>query len=145
MILSILLAFTGIVVSYLTYFSKRISAEAASRRFGRIYKVLVNKYYIDEFYQKTFIGITLLISRISGWFDLRVIDGIVNGVSRWTARFSFGNGLFDLKVIDGIVNGVAGTIIFSGGRLRRVQSGRIQNYLVGVLVGIFLIFLFRVI
>ena len=145
MFLSILFAFTGILLSALTYFWKRISAESAMERFRRIHRILSNKYYVDEFYGKTFIGMTLLVSRIAGWFDQVVIDGIVNGVARWTTRVSAANGLFDLKVIDEIVNGVAGSIIFSGGSLRRIQTGRIQNYIVGILVGILLIFLFRMI
>jgi NADH-quinone oxidoreductase subunit L len=143
--LSIFVAFSGITLSFLTYWKKTISAEAMADRFSRIYRILYNKYYVDEFYQATFIGATLLFSRICGWFDLHIIDGIVNGVSRLTTRFSFAEGRFDLKVIDGAVNGVANSFIFSGSNLRRIQSGRIQNYLVGLLVGILVIFLFRII
>jgi NADH-quinone oxidoreductase subunit L len=145
MILSIIVAGTGIFLSYLTYQKKSISSEVIIDRFRGIHRVLSNKYYVDEFYQKSFIGMTLLISRISGWFDLYIIDGIVNGVSRLTTLFSAAEGRFDLKVIDGMVNGVAGSFIFSGKNLRRIQTGRIQNYLVGLLVGVIVIFLFRVI
>ena len=145
MVLSILFALSGIGLSYLTYGRKAISAEKMAVRFGGLYRVLKNKYYVDEFYRGSFIGATLLISRISGWFDLHVIDGIVNGVARLTACFAFAEGRFDLKVIDGMVNGLAGGVIFSGSNLRRIQSGRIQNYLVGALVGILIILLIRVI
>ena len=145
MMLSILFAGTGILLSYLTYHRKSISAEAMAGRFSGIYRVLSNKYFVDEFYQSTFIGTTLLISRIAGWFDLYIIDGIVNGVSRMTTRFSSAEGRFDLKVVDGVVNGVANSFISSGSNLRRIQTGRIQNYLVGLLVGVLIIFLIRVI
>lgn len=144
MILSILVAGTGILLSYLTYMRKTISAEAMAKRFDRLYRTLYNKYYIDEFYQGTFIWATLMISKLSGLFDNYVIDGIVNGVSRWTTRISFAEGRFDNSVVDGAVNGVADGFIFSGSRLRKIQTGRIQNYLVGLLVGILVIFLFRI-
>jgi NADH-quinone oxidoreductase subunit L len=145
MIMSIFVAGTGILVSYLTYFRKTISADAMAVKLSRIYVVLYNKYYVDEFYSATFIGVTLLISRICGWFDLHIIDGIVNGVSKLTTRLSFAEGRFDNKVVDGAVNGIANSVIFSGSRMKRIQSGTIQNYLVGLLLGILVIFLFRVI
>ncbi len=144
MILSILVAGTGILLSYLTYMRKTISAEAMAERFSRLYRTLYNKYYIDEFYQGTFIWATLMLSKLSRLFDNYIIDGIVNGVSRWTTRISFAEGRFDNSVVDGAVNGVADSFIFSGSRLRKIQTGRIQNYLVGLLVGILVIFLFRV-
>jgi NADH-quinone oxidoreductase subunit L len=133
------------VLSWLTYGRRLISAEAMGERFSGLYRVLWNKYYIDEFYQATFIGATLLIARISSWFDLHVIDGIVNGAARLTTRISSAEARFDLKVIDGMVNGVATVILTSGSGMRRIQSGRIQNYIVGLLVGMIVIFLFRVI
>jgi NADH-quinone oxidoreductase subunit L len=144
MILSILVAGTGILLSYLTYMRKTISAEAMAERFSRLYRTLYNKYYIDEFYQGTFIWATLMLSKLSRLFDNYIIDGIVNGVSRWTTRISFAEGRFDNSVVDGAVNGIADSFIFSGSRLRMIQTGRIQNYLVGLLVGILVIFLFRI-
>ncbi len=145
MILSIFFAGAGILLSYLTYYKKTISAEAMTARFSGLHRVLSNKYYMDELYLKVFVGTTLLISRICGWFDLHIIDGIVNGASRLTTKLSSAEGRFDLKIVDGLVNSVAGSVILSGSGLRRIQSGRIQNYLVGLLVGILVIFLIRVI
>ena len=145
MVLSILFAGTGILLSYLTYWKKAISAEATAERFAKVYRTLYNKYYVDEFYRGTFIRATLALSKLSSLFDQYVVDGIVNGASRLTTRLSFAEGRFDLKVIDGAVNAVAGAIIFSGSRLRRIETGRIQNYLVGLLVGVLIILLIRVI
>jgi NADH-quinone oxidoreductase subunit L len=42
---------------------------------------------------------------------------------------------FDLGVIDGAVNGVATLVRGAGGRLRRVQTGLVRNYALGVVVG----------
>ena len=43
---------------------------------------------------------------------------------------------FDRRVVDGAVNGVA-TATSSGGRgLRRIQTGRVQNYALGIALGL---------
>ena len=43
---------------------------------------------------------------------------------------------FDRRVVDGAVNGV-GTIASSSGRgLRQIQTGRVQNYALGIAVGL---------
>jgi NADH-quinone oxidoreductase subunit L len=42
---------------------------------------------------------------------------------------------FDLGVIDGAVNGVATLVRDAGGRLRRVQTGLVRNYALGVVIG----------
>jgi len=42
---------------------------------------------------------------------------------------------FDLGIIDGAVNGVAALVRDAGGRLRRVQTGLVRNYALGVVLG----------
>jgi NADH:ubiquinone oxidoreductase subunit 5 (subunit L)/multisubunit Na+/H+ antiporter MnhA subunit len=55
-----------------------------------------------------------------------------------------GAGGFDKYVVDGLVNGVAYMSGFSGIVLRKFQSGRVQTYIVFVLIGVMvLFFMFR--
>ncbi|HYU40087.1 MAG TPA: hypothetical protein VEM59_09660, partial [Acidimicrobiia bacterium] len=42
---------------------------------------------------------------------------------------------FDLGVIDGAVNGVARLVRDAASRLRRVQTGLVRNYALGVVLG----------
>ena len=52
--------------------------------------------------------------------------------SAWlTTGFSWVIGKFDNIVIDGMVNGVAVIVIAWGRQFRKIQTGRIQNYLLG--------------
>jgi NADH-quinone oxidoreductase subunit L len=77
---------------------------------GALYRVLLNKYYVDELYD-------FLIVRpftfVSGWlarvFDPEVIDGLVNGVAKGARGFS---------------------LIW-----REIQTGNVQHYLVGFVAG----------
>jgi NADH-quinone oxidoreductase subunit L len=142
MILSILLAGLGILVSTATYYWKKISAEAWGNRLRPVYNLLWNKYYFDEMYNATAVAGTLLVSRVSGWFDLRIIDGVVNGVARWTAKVSFAGGWHDLRIVDGLVNLVGRMIQFFGAQLREIQTGRVQSY---ILMALFVVVLISII
>jgi NADH-quinone oxidoreductase subunit L len=144
MVLSIIVALSGIAVAWLTYMKGRISAEKIVERFKGIHTVLSHKYYIDEFYGKTFIGMTLLAARISRWFDNTIIDGIVNGAARLTVKVANAEGRFDNVVVDGAVNGVASISLGVGGRLRRIQTGSVQNYVLWVVLILVVIFYIRV-
>ncbi|MBI1925228.1 hypothetical protein HYR99_13380 [Candidatus Poribacteria bacterium] len=142
MVLSIIIALSGIGLSALFYYWKTLSAETVAATFRPIYKVLWNKYYFDEFYNGVLVALTVAGSRVLGAFDLRVIDGIVNGVSFVTrSLFSAFIGWFDNTFIDGIVNWVAQLTWLIGGRVRRMQTGMIQNYLLIVLGGVVLLIL----
>jgi NADH-quinone oxidoreductase subunit L len=136
MILSIVMAGLGILFATLFYLTKRYSVERMAARFRGFYTVLWNKYYFDEIYDKVFVK--PLIGPITGFigrFDLSVIDGIVNGMGaiwRWISDIS---GRIDYHGVDGLVNGVASVTIYSA-RLRRIQTGLIQNYLLFIFGGI---------
>ena len=66
------------------------------------------------------------------YFD-EIIANLVRGpVTRGAEWLNRG---FDLGIIDGAVNGVATLVRESGGRLRRVQTGLVRNYALGVVLG----------
>jgi NADH-quinone oxidoreductase subunit L len=43
---------------------------------------------------------------------------------------------FDRNIVDGIVNGIGSVVRGSGGGLARVQTGRVQNYALGIAIGL---------
>ncbi len=75
-----------------------------------LYRASLNKWWFDDLND-------LLFIRIGG----RVANGL------WW---------FDRNVIDGTVNAIGGAVISAGGGLRRVQTGRVQNYALGIAVGL---------
>ncbi len=113
-------------------------------RFLATYRVLVNKYYVDEIYQALFLLPVLKLVAWSGRFDLHAIDGAVNLSSRLTAKFSFVVGWEDLTLVDGAVNGLADVFKRWGAALRQLQTGRVQDYLYSVVLGIFCLCVFMV-
>ncbi len=138
---SILIAGLGILLSWLTYGRRAISAAAWAERLKPLYVLLKNKYYFDEIYQVVIVRSVLLIAALSRLFDIYVIDAMVNGAGKLGHRMAWLIGGIDLFGVDGLVNGLAQTVIGFGRTVRRVQTGRLQNYVYGFM-GILLIIVF---
>jgi NADH-quinone oxidoreductase subunit L len=115
MALSSAIAVLGIGLAWFLWIRRRDVAEALSRRFAGVHRLLLNKYYVDELYDAALVQPIKTISR----------DGLWRGV--------------DVAVIDGAVNGT-GTIV-SGGAwgLRRLQTGSVRAYAGSLFLGVVLI------
>ncbi|HPW18229.1 MAG TPA: NADH-quinone oxidoreductase subunit L [Candidatus Aminicenantes bacterium] len=114
-----------------------------ARRFagkhGTLYRVVSGKYFVDEFYGRVFVGGVLRLGRLAAWFDRRVIDGLVDGaaaLARAASRLAIG---FDESAVDGAVNGVGRAHLAASSGLRRLQTGRIYNYALAVVLGVVLV------
>jgi NADH-quinone oxidoreductase subunit L len=115
-------------------------------RFAPVYRLLSNKYWVDELYNKTVVAGTLAFCRALWWFDRWVVDGIVNATRHVTVFvFAHGSSMFDKYVVDGAVNGVAWSAKGGSMMFRRMQSGVVQNYALimgGGIVLIAMVYLF---
>ena len=135
MAVAIGVAITGFLVAFVLYQRRSVPVAALADVLGGIpYRVLLNKYYVDELYQAVFVRGTLLLSRLGVWIDATIIDGVVDGSARLTALAARLNRLFDDYVVDALVNFCANRTYDVGLRLRRVQTGGINAYLY-VIVG----------
>jgi NADH-quinone oxidoreductase subunit L len=130
--ISLAVAFIGIGVAYGYYFANK-GPHGLIKRNGLAragYHFLEEKYYLDALYLNGVIRpIQYPIARAVYWFDQHIIDGFVNGVafvSRKVAGFIYN--VVDQKIVDGAVNGAGFTAEESGGLLRYIQTGRVQQY-----------------
>jgi len=143
MFLSLFVALAGILTAFVFYQWKKVDVEKLANSIKPLYNFSLNKWYFDEFYHKTFVAGLLGLSKIIAWFDAKVVDGIVNGSAEVTRRLAFFTGGFDRIVVDGLVNLMAYISGFIGLIFRRVQTGKVQTYLVLVIFSIIiLLFLF---
>lgn len=142
MILSLAVAGCGILLAFVFYYWKKIDVDKLTENIKPLYNFSLNKWYFDELYQSTIINGTTAFSRILGWFDNKVIDGVVNGTAFISRGFSYFIGKFDYIVIDGSINLMAYIIGFFGLLFRKSQTGRVQSYIIFVLLGLVLIFYF---
>jgi NADH-quinone oxidoreductase subunit L len=110
MVVSVAIALIGIGIAYLFYVKRpELPARLAERRRG-LYRLVLNKYYVDEIYQVLFVD---SLKRL--------------GTGLWRG--------FDEFVIDGTVNGIAYFLGWISSVLRRVQTGLVQNYAFSILAG----------
>lgn len=140
MAVSVGVGLLGIFLAYIIYLKKKAKpAETLANRFSLLYKLIYNKYFIDEFYNGVFVGGAMKLGVILGKFDLGIIDGIVNGVAFLTRKISSASIVVDTNVVDGAVNGV-GYINNQISKLLRIfQSGYVYNYALSIVIGIVII------
>ncbi|MBC7075309.1 MAG: NADH-quinone oxidoreductase subunit L [Syntrophomonadaceae bacterium] len=112
-VFSTLAALSGILLAWLIYQREVIKAEVIKEKFSMAYKVLYNKYYIDEIY---------------GWLGVRLVDG--------AARVLF---WFDIHVINGFVNLTAWFTGKSGETLRYTEDGQVQTYAIYMFAGVVIV------
>jgi NADH-quinone oxidoreductase subunit L len=141
--LSIFVAGLGILVSTAFYYWKKFSADTVAERFQPVYNFLLNKWRFDDLYHATFLAGTHLFSRVSAWFDLKVIDGLVNGTAKVTVLGSWASGWHDNKIVDGLVNLTANIVGWFGATLREVQTGRVQSYILMALGAVVLLYILQ--
>jgi len=141
MLISIVMALGGIGLGYIFYGRKPLAAGQRDplEQMGVVWTVLRNKYYIDEIYRATIIRGTIALADVFLRFDLGIIDGTVNLVGKLTERWSWVSRLFDVYVIDGIVNGLGRVTSAVGQELRYIQTGRVQNYMIIVVISVLLL------
>ncbi|MDX1699310.1 MAG: NADH-quinone oxidoreductase subunit L [Melioribacteraceae bacterium] len=140
MILSLILDAIGILFAFLIYQWMKISADDLANKIRLLYQGSLNKWYFDEIYDATFIKGTIKLGDILAWFDNKIVDGIVNGSATLTRFFSKVSGLFDIYIVDGLVNATAFFSGFLGLNFKRVQTGKVQTYLVLVVFSILVLF-----
>ena len=109
---SVAVAMVGLFLAW-SWYAKgegRVPAMLAER-FPRLYRTLVNKYFVDEAYDAVFVeGLAKGGGRFLWEIDARVIDGFfVHGARNLTMGFSHVSSWFDRTFVDGAVNGV-GTV-----------------------------------
>ncbi len=112
--LGVAVALVGFAWAYALYTRfefARINAYVQSHAVLRVlHRILLRKYYVDEFY------------------DLLIRYGVL-GLSHIEQAF-------DTYVVDGLVNGTAQFVLTLGRDVRHVETGRVQTYMVGFFGGV---------
>ncbi len=112
-LISIVVALTSIYFSF-----KKFSVQESFEEEKKFGKVLENKYYIDEIYESTIVKPIQVSSDKFFWkiFDVKIIDGGVNGIAKYFSKLSLD--------------------------WRKIQSGVIQDYATIAIAGVVLILLY---
>jgi NADH-quinone oxidoreductase subunit L len=108
-------AAAGILLAWATYQTGAINAVSLANAFGPIRAAAIRKFWIDDAFEAIY-GFALLgFSRIVGWIDRYIVDGVLNLLSDWTVQ--------------------------AGDELRGIQTGKPQDYVYGVATGVLVLVL----
>jgi len=143
--ISIGVAALGIGLAVLMYLKNIISPETWGKRAGFMYDWSLNKYYFDENYDKYLYQPTLRLAKKIAWIDWELYDKyFINGfghVTNWASRVS---GKFDYNIIDQfLVDGVGRIADNFGFMLKKIQTGKLQNYLLYVTAGVIILMIIQ--
>ena len=111
MAVSVLLAGVSAFVAYYMYAVKPNTAAVLARSLGPLHRLVANKYYVDEIYQKLFIQPLISLSRII-----------------WSKA--------DVGVIDRATYKVSDFVRSAGEGLRSLQTGQLQTYTLMIVMGV---------
>jgi NADH-quinone oxidoreductase subunit L len=111
--LSIALALGGIGLAWLTYQRGAVDPGRLSAVLGPLDVMARHRYGFDALAEGLYRAGLLGFSRLIGWVDRYLVDGVLNVLSAWCLR--------------------------AGDGLRRMQTGRAQDYVYGVAFGVLLV------
>jgi len=110
MVFSVALAFAGFLIAYKIFYKNR-KIPVKDNDIKGLNNVIYQKYFIDEIYNSLFVQSILNFSYgLWRWFDVLIIDGIVNGVGKIIKNFGDGS--------------------------RDVQTGVVHDYMISMAVGL---------
>jgi NADH-quinone oxidoreductase subunit L len=112
--LPLLVAIVGLAISFVIYYLRIIKLGPLASMKNPVYRLLYKRYYQHEIYTE--------------FFSLGIVYGIIAFLSQ----------VFDV-IIDSIVEGIGILTVGISEELRRVQTGVIQTYATGVIVGVSLL------
>ncbi|MFM9908742.1 MAG: NADH-quinone oxidoreductase subunit L [Chitinophagaceae bacterium] len=106
----VLFALVGIFIAWMLFKKHHSKATTIATSLGMIYRSAHRKFYIDEVYLFITKKIVFnLVARPSAWFDKKVVDGAVNFSGTATEWIS--------------------------DKIKRIQSGKVQEYAIYFLIG----------
>ena len=143
MYLSLAVAALGIFLSFLFYYFRKIDANKVSNFFNifRLYNLSKNKFYIDEIYSNIFYKPFMFWSKICSKIDWDYYDQkFIDSLGKLTIFTSKKSGSADYNWLDQkVVDGFGKTANYMSLKMKKLQGGVVQSYILGGLVAIILI------
>jgi len=131
----------GIGLATLMYGLGYLNPEEVRRQFSWGYRFLWNKWYFDELYDALFVQPAHVLARFVAGIDRNWIDGFLHWIAAatvWIARMW--DYWVDRSWIDGLANIIASWTYSLGLQLRGLQTGRIRQYVMFIVLGSLAVF-----
>jgi NADH-quinone oxidoreductase subunit L len=143
MITSSLIVFLGLGLGWWFYGRKPIVDADAPDNAGRlappVFSLIGHAFYIDAFYNATFVRLNTAFSRLTAWFDRWVFNGAVQTITYTVLGFAHLDNFLDTHVVNGTFDEGCEGVSRGGYLLSLLQAGRVQSYLkyIGIALIIF--------
>lgn len=131
----------SLLLIYLAYTRYATGALYQSRPVNGFTRFLQRQWYTNEVYSAVFVKPLMGLSRLVYITDRTVIDGMVNAVAKIGVVISTCAAWTDRTLVDGLVNGAGILAKGIGNFARSFQTGRVQTYLLTLLVAILSFFI----
>ena len=139
------IAIGGIGLGWLMYWRRPLRAGEVDPLVAilgeNLHAVLRNKYYLDELFQWLFVRPAHWVSSVVAdrFLDRTVIDGVLHTLARVFTWLGDLMKVVNSWLIDGVGDGLPEGIALTGGWIRRIQTGRVQQYLLFVVAAAMLV------
>jgi NADH-quinone oxidoreductase subunit L len=121
-----------IILAYLMYVNGKYSRLVSGE--GLLFRVSSGEWYLNQFYSFTFVKSVEKLAELSWRIDRYVIDSIVLSTAAVVRNISDFSRWTDKNIVDGAVNGSGAMVSKAGSIFRMLQSGRLQHYLLSILL-----------
>src|ERR1700720_671661 len=137
MMLSEGLVILGILLAWWLYVKRTDLAQKIANAFGGLFRLVYNKYYVDQLYDALFVNRAKDLVLALGAFDRNVIDGLgVNGAGWLTRAISKVSMWWDTWIVDGSVRLGARIVWIFSYPVRLIQDGLVQSYMLFIVIGL---------
>ncbi len=139
MAVATVIALLGWGVAHYLYSARPEAAGRLSEKAPVAYTWLLNKYYVDEFYDATVVEPMKRLGTVWDWLDRTVIDGVVRGVGQMTEAGSALSTAIEKYVIYGSLNVLGYGNHLAARSWRKLQTGKVNHYAALIVAGLFLL------
>ena len=137
---ALLAAISGTLLAYVLYGTKTVNLSDMKRQLAGIHQFLSEKWYFDELYHALFMKPVHQVAALFAWIDRTMIDRVVHASAGLMVKISKWDRFFDETFVDGLVNLIARATFSSGILLKAVQTGRLRQYVMFIVVGVVALF-----
>ena len=133
-------AAAGVLLAAAMYLWRIVSPTVVAYTFRPVYSFLANRWYFDELYNAIFVVPAHGLAAVASGIDRELIDPFIHGLAGLAKGIAGVDAWIDKYVVDGIVNATAEATWNAGLELKKLQTGRLRQYVMFIVVGTVAIF-----
>jgi NADH-quinone oxidoreductase subunit L len=136
MVVAVAIALGGWALAHYMYFIRPQMGNEWAEKSPQVYTTLLNKYYVDEFYDRVIVEPFKKLGMLWDWFDRNILDRFVVGIGKGTDISSEAITWTEKHVIYAGLNVVGYGNHLLAWSWRKLQSGMVHHYAAILIIGL---------